>query len=516
MRPGSLAWFAAHELRLSWREFLDLVTAGRRRRKVTVLAGAVVFVAVMHGIAFLALRTGGAHSLSMTLSTLIAVTAAMLLSGAAMLSQAIENVTRVFYARSDLELILSSPAPAHRLFAVRLAIMAFSTGALSLVLMGPFIDVLVFENGWSNIAGYGAILSLACLACAIAVVVTLTLFTTVGPRRTRLAAQFAAAFVGAGFAIAIQIAAMLSAGTLSRTAFLHSRLLLSHLPGLESALWWPARAALGDVFCLLVLMAISLALFVLVATFGARRFSSCALAANGIADEAAATVPEHRQFRVRGPASTLRRKEWRLLLRDPWLVSQSLMQLLYLLPPALLLWRSSVLDGNALVICVPVLIMAAGQLAGGLAWIAISGEDAPDLVASAPLSTSRLLRAKLEAILCVVGAVFVPFIVALAVPSPAGALVSLFGVGASASSAIAIQLWFRTQARRAHFRRRHTSSRIATLAEAFSSITWAATGAIAASGSVLAAITAFFAIGILFAARRVAPVETRPARFAAA
>ncbi|HEY3779165.1 MAG TPA: hypothetical protein VGL35_14015 [Rhizomicrobium sp.] len=507
MRPGSLVWFAAHELRLSWREFFDLVTAGRRRRKEAVLAGAIVFIAVMHGIALLVLRSSSAHGISMSLSTLTVVTAAMLLSGMAMLSQAIENATRVFYARSDLELVLSSPTPAHKMFMVRLVFLAFSIGALSLVLTGPFIDVLVFEKGWRCLAGYGAILSLAFLACAMAVVVTLTLFATVGPQRTRSAAQIAAAFVGAGFAIAIQIAAMFSAGTLSRTAFLHSRFLLSRLPDPRSPFWWPARAALGDGYCLFLLIAVSLVLFVLVAAFGVRHFSNCALAAHSVSDRAAIAHSNERQFRATGPAWALRRKEWLLLLRDPWLVSQSLMQLLYLLPPALLLWRSSVLGGNAPAVCVPVLIMAAGQLAGGLAWIAVSGEDAPDLVTSAPISTPRLLRAKLEAILCAVGAVFAPFVAALAVTSPAYAFISLCGVGASASSAIVIQLWFRTQAKRAHFRRRHTSSRIATLAEAFSSITWAATGAIASSGNILAAVTVFFALGILFTVRRLAPTD---------
>ena len=71
-----------------------------------------------------------------------------------------------------------------------------------------------------------------------------------------------------------------------------------------------------------------------------------------------------------------------------WLVSQTLMQILYLLPPAFLLWRS--FEGSeALLVLVPVLVMAAGQLAGGLAWLAISGEDAPDLVASAPVPARR-------------------------------------------------------------------------------------------------------------------------------
>jgi hypothetical protein len=45
-------------------------------------------------------------------------------------------------------------------------------------------------------------------------------------------------------------------------------------------------------------------------------------------------------FRNSTPAQALRRKEWTLLLRDPWLMSQTLMQLLYLLPAGFLLWRN--------------------------------------------------------------------------------------------------------------------------------------------------------------------------------
>ena len=32
----SLTWFARHELRLAWREWLAMMTAGRRRRKRAV------------------------------------------------------------------------------------------------------------------------------------------------------------------------------------------------------------------------------------------------------------------------------------------------------------------------------------------------------------------------------------------------------------------------------------------------------------------------------------------------
>src|ERR671931_212086 len=102
----------------------------------------------------------------------------------------------------------------------------------------------------------------------------------------------------------------------------------------------------------------------------------------------------------------LRRKEWTLLKRDPWLLSQTLMQVLYLLPPALLLWRSFGEGDGALVLLVPVLVMAAGQLAGGLAWLAISGEDAPDLVATAPVPPRQIVQAKVEAVIGGIALVF--------------------------------------------------------------------------------------------------------------
>jgi len=56
---------------------------------------------------------------------------------------------------------------------------------------------------------------------------------------------------------------------------------------------------------------------------------------------------------------------------------------------------------------------------------------------------------------------------------------------------------FRVQACRSQFRRRQTSSRLATFAEALSSIAWAATTALAASASWAALDTAFVSLGVL-------------------
>ena len=93
-----------------------------------------------------------------------------------------------------------------------------------------------------------------------------------------------------------------------------------------------------------------------------------------------------------------------------------------------------------------------------------------------------MLRAKTEAVLGGIAIVFAPFVVMLAATVPFAALVALVGIMIAAGSATAIQFWFRTQARRSLFRRRQTSSRIATYAEALSSIGWAGTGALAATG----------------------------------
>jgi ABC-2 type transport system permease protein len=149
--------------------------------------------------------------------------------------------------------------------------------------------------------------------------------------------------------------------------------------------------------------------------------------------------------------------------------------------------------------------MAAGQLGGGLAWLAVSGEDAPELIATAPVPAAQVLRAKTEAVLGGVAVVFAPLVGLLAVVSPLGGLVALGGVAVAAGSSTAIQYWFRTQARRSLFRRRQTSSRIATFAEALSSTLWAGTGALVAAATWLAVFPAVLVVLIVAGAWMISP-----------
>lgn len=498
--PGTMTWFAQHEMRLAWRDVFAMLTGGKTERLRKVAVGVGIFLGVMHVVAFFAVGRLANAALADDLTTLIVVTAGILLSGSAVLSQAMESVTRTFYTRSDLELILSSPTEAHRLFAVRIGAIAMTVGAMSLLFIGPFINVLAWLGGARWLGAYGIIIAISLTATAIAVALTVALFQLIGPKRTRLIAQIAAAIIGGLFVIGLQVAALFSTGTMSQLAFLHSDAVLTSAPDLASLLWWPARGALGDVPAMLSVVVVSVVVFAVTTAFYAPRFARFVIAATSVSRGDAVQV-RSRPFEVQPPAAALRRKERTLLLRDPWLLSQSLMQLLYLLPPALMLWHSYGGNSGMAVVLVPVLVMSAGQLAGGLAWLTLCGEDAPDLVSTAPVPQALLLRAKIEAVMQCIAAVFLPFVAALVALSPMVALITAIGIAASAASATAIQFWFRAQARRSQFRRRHTSSRIATLSEAFVSIGWAGAAAIAAVGSWTAGVLALIPLGILFAIR---------------
>jgi ABC-2 type transport system permease protein len=262
---------------------------------------------------------------------------------------------------------------------------------------------------------------------------------------------------------------------------------------------------MGDLTALAAVAAACLTLLAAAILAFSGRFGEHALAASSAALAPSRQWRRRHGFRTAPAAATLRRKEWQLLLRDPWLASQTLTQLLYLLPPALLLSRNFGGATGSTVIIVLVLVTISGQLAGGLAWLAVSGEDAPDLVASAPVGPGTVRRAKVEAVLAAVAVIVAPILAALALVSPGGAAVAAAGIALAAMSSIRIQLWFQSQARRSQFRRRHVSSRVATFAEAFSSFAWAGAAGLAATGAWQAAIAALFALLILAGTRAVSP-----------
>ena len=178
--PATLVWFARHECRLAWRDWRAMVTGRRRRRASTVIIALIAFAAFMHLLAYGVVGRFAAIARDGDQTTLVVITGSLLLSWSLMVSQAMESATRAFYARSDLDLILSSPASPARVYCVRIAAMALSISLMGLFLAAPFINVLALLGGTRWIATYAVVPAMGFAATAVGVASTIALFRVIG------------------------------------------------------------------------------------------------------------------------------------------------------------------------------------------------------------------------------------------------------------------------------------------------------------------------------------------------
>ncbi|WP_237151678.1 permease [Oryzibacter oryziterrae] len=496
-KPLSFGWFAAHEARLAWREFLFIMSGGRKDASWGRTIWALVFLGLLHWGAWYVLGVYAPFPSEPTPHFLMVLSVSGFFAWTLMLAQALEQVTRVIYARADLDLIMSSPAPMARVLGLRIFISAISTTLMAGMLLIPVIDAMAIVDGPRWLMAYGVLFAGGATAATVSIGVSLMLLKLTGVKRTRTIAQVLAAIIGAGFTIGAQVVGILSMGSSQRMAVFDLLEDEGRLPALGSLIWWPARAASGELLPLIAVMSLSLALLVAAIGVSARRFGAYA---GAFTDAPQGQVVNRRRtiaiFKPRSVAGHLRVKELTLLKRDPWLLSQTLMQILYLIPPALLLWTNTGTSTGVALVLAPVLTMAAGQLAGGLAWLTLSGEDAPELIATAPVASGTALRAKVEAVFIAVALPVTPLLLGFALVAPLSALTTLVFIALATGGATVIQFLFRKSAKRSHFRRRQTASRIATFTEAFGSIGWAGAAALTVTGSLLwTAIPMALAVG---------------------
>ncbi len=389
MQPGGPIWFARHELRLALaRLALDdhgrppRMPAARRHRHR-------LFSIVLHVVAYW--MVGRYADALPDKQTLVVITASVLLSWLLMVSQAMGFVTRAFYAR--LRSRSHSGVAGAGQHAVRFADCGRCVGydrddaddggaihqrsdAARRIALGGRLWVDRRDGRGRNRIRSGAD------GCDVPLLWRPAHAVCGADRRRRHRRCLRDRPAGGGYPLVWHDLARRRAAITT---------ILALAPDAGSAAWWPARAALGDPVALAAVLGASLRSSPAPSRWLAPRFGAYATAASGVGHRTARTVRAPAAFHAKSPRRTLRRKEWTLLRRDPWLISQTLMQMLYLIPPAIMLWRSFDQGDGALQFLVPVLVMAAGQLGGGLAWLAISGEDAPDLVATAPVPRSHRL-----------------------------------------------------------------------------------------------------------------------------
>src|ERR1700722_5276190 len=96
LAPGTTAWFARHESRLAWRDWLSMITAGRGERLVPVGVRVPVFSLFMPFVAYW--MVGDYADAAVDTPMLTTITVSILLSWMLMVSQAMESMTRAFYS----------------------------------------------------------------------------------------------------------------------------------------------------------------------------------------------------------------------------------------------------------------------------------------------------------------------------------------------------------------------------------------------------------------------------------
>jgi ABC-2 type transport system permease protein len=450
LRPGGFAWLVVHELRLS--------TRNRRRGRRGTWIG-LILLAIFAGIGIMAglgLRDvpieGGPAVYTGAL-------AASILLMSFMTTQALLRSQHTLYESGDLDLLLSAPIEPRTILLAKLCGIAGSV-VISFALLVLPIAVPVAALGHPGLFGIPALLAALSLASAcLGLAIMIGVVALAGPRAARTFGQIIGALLAGAVFLISQLLSNSGGGRRS-TAMSLFGWLSEHQVGAGGIGALPGRAALGDPVAAALLFGGAILVFAATGyLFGRSFLSSYQKARMRLSRGRAATGPVARHFRA-GLFASMFAKEWRLLVRDPALAFQIVLRLIYLAPLALAAFGHG--RGPPLL---PALAFAsviiAGQLVGSFAWLAVSAEDAPDLLTVAPITRKQVARTKLASAMAMAAPFGLILPVAIAVSSPLGALATMVMTAAGGAVAGLIEIKWQKPAPRKTFVRRRSGSLVA-------------------------------------------------------
>ncbi|MES1157014.1 MAG: hypothetical protein ABUL73_04455 [Alphaproteobacteria bacterium] len=497
-KPGGVLWLLRHELRVTWRNWLRPRKGGRVGQIVFYCFMAAVLLAGGWGLAELF------GHLPPTLSppAIGVTTAVFALIFTFMVSQSLALITDSLYQRGDLDLLLASPLPVWRVLIVRMAAIALNVATLYLLLTGAIFLWLPFTGGWRWMGVAPAVLALALFSTAIGLVVARGLFALIGPRNTRTIAQVISAVIGASFALAVQARNFGPPEDRAQRFIALFEWFARVFGDPRNPVALPARGALGDPIALAIWIAVAIAVYFLAIWWFARRFvdNAAAIASMGAKRRVDARV----RSTSGGVLNVLVRKEWRLLLRDPLLLSQIAIQVVYF--PLLMVFAfrgmnfGGDIDRGRIALFCGAFVLLASTLASSLVWLTVSAEDAPDLIAAAPVARERVERAKLIA-------AGLPVAVLMLLPAlgagyfyPVAGLWLFAGIVATIISSGLIGIWYQSPGSRKNFRRRAGMPLAGRFGQFFVTFAWVITTGLCVAGWwMLALIPGLIALGLLLA-----------------
>ncbi len=406
-----------------------------------------------------------------------------------MLSSAMSRVVAAFHERRDLELLLAAPIPPAAILVVRALSVTAAVSLTFALFLYPVADAGIAMGRWWIGLVYPPVPLMALLATAVALTLTGAVVRAIGVRRARVGLQIFSALVGASFYLVSQARQFLPHDVSTWVTARLMRLTQDDRPP------WPigfaTRLAIGDAVTWLVFTVACVGLFALSVRLASRRFFEVAQTpeADG-PTTAATTAPARAAVGARiasgfahGLFATLLVKEWRLILRAPQLISQVLLQLLYLMPLMFVAFGRGSGDvtwsGAAFAAGV---VGVTSTLATSLAWLTVSAEDAPDLLAGSPKGQPLIVAAKLVAATLPPALLLAAVAIGAARRSVADAtIVFVLGLLACISAAI-LSAATPSSAKRSDFQRRHRGRGTMALIEMFQFLIWAVAAGLAVQG----------------------------------
>ncbi|MGL4438339.1 MAG: hypothetical protein ACRCUE_03630 [Bosea sp. (in: a-proteobacteria)] len=493
----------AHEARLALRGVADMAGPKTAMRPWRIGGTLVAIASIIFGVSHLLLMTAG--SLDPTDPRVqITLTINLAFLFVLMMSAALDSAAYALYARGDYDLLFSAPLSPRTVLLVR-ALNVFGFTLAKAGLYGaPMLLLLAIQQGPHWLAGLPLIVALSLAATAVAIGIAMGLVRLIGIRSTRVAAQVAAALAGLLVLVMVQWDTIFGPGPKDA--------LVADYVAHSAALGWqlasmPARAMMGDAPALAAIMVLAGLLAALMFIGLAESFVRNAVLAAGSAAAAPARARRSRATFGASPLAALMLKERRIILRDPWLLSQILMQCIFLIPIAIVtIYRVSTGADDASALA-PVLIVLCGQIAGGLTWIAMSADEASELAMTAPLDPRLRQRARIGAIAWL-AAMFaaLPLMLVLLFDAWTG-LVSLLGVTCAVVTGILVNLWYQPRLARTGMIRRRMKSPISVTLIELLALTMVAVGVwpLLSGNYPASALGAFLAVttlAMLYVARR--------------
>jgi ABC-2 type transport system permease protein len=452
----SFWWLLAHEMRVNWRSL------GFSPRMQIVLGLLMLgYVALSFWFAI----NGIAESIEPTPYFYIMI----LLGSIAMLTFNLSGAMRAtqnsLYEHADLELLLTSPASPQKVIMAKLAGIAMSMLSFNVIFVFPLLIPIALVKNPSLLGLPVLIIAIAVFATCIGLGLTLLVVRMIGARAARKAIQIISAVTAASIFIGSQFAVHADVGEKSGFQSLYDWCLHYGIgaSGISSLL---GRAGFGDPLALGLVVVIAALIFVFTTAALQQRFMNSLQTAGNYSSPRKNKNQNIAQHFSNNFGWMIVKKEILLMLRDPALIFNLLLQLIFLIPLILGLAKITslfmVIPGAAFLS-----VFGSGKLIGDITGIAITGEDAPDLLTVAPRTAKQILRLKLLAVLIMGGPLMLIIPLLLVTKSPTAALITTLFTAVVAMITAAIELKFSKTSTRRKFSGRKAGSTLANLLNLF-------------------------------------------------